>query len=411
MKNKTNGSIKLTQPYPLQHDILDHTARFKVVVCGRRFGKTELGKIVVGNVVLDEKEQVVWFSPTYQMASQIWRELKATFSPIIKWKSEQDKIMEFHGGGELRIFSAEKFDRVRGIKPKTIIFDEAAMMTNGDIWYAASRPSLADKSGNAYFLTTPRGRNWIYDIYCKGEREEDDYKSFTAPTWANPYIPKSEILKAKSDYPELLFRQEFMAEFIIDAANVFQGVTNVAAYPILEPYLNGRFVMGVDLARKNDYTVIVIFDAIERQQVYLEIIGDLDWDVQRKKILKAYQDWRPFLALVEENNVGDVICQDLNKMGMKAKPFYTTSKNKNPIIEQLAMDIKNKNIKLINNRKLVEEFQAYQMKITENGTIKYAAPSGFHDDIVMATAIAWSGISKGKSLNGGLLRIYNGWSR
>lgn len=403
------SSIKILKPHKGQLEILTDPARFKVVSCGRRYGKTELGKIVVGETSIKYKEQVFWFAPTFKMASQLWRELKLAFEPIIGWKSEQQMTIEFKTGGELRIFSGENFETFRGLKPYRVIVDEAAMFSDPDMWHAVIRPALSDKKGEAYFLSTPRGRNWFYDLYVMGQdKDNEDYKSWSMPSWKNPHIPKSELLKQLQQMPEKLFQQEILAQFLLDAGEVFRGVIGVSKGVYMTPY-KGRFAMGIDLGRKNDFTVIVIFDMNTRTMVDMVRFSKLDWTTQKTYIKQYYDTWKPVTCLIEDNK-NDSIIEDLQKDGYRVSGFNTNKRSKPQIIEQMAVAIQNGNIVLLNDKELVFEFQAFQMNVTPTGNIKYAAPLGFHDDIVLASCIAFEGVARGASTFGSVLPILSGWS-
>ncbi len=123
-----------------------------------------------------------------------------------------------------------------------------------------------------------------------------------------------------------------------------------------------------------------------------------------------YDKWKPTCRLVEDNNGGDHIINDLKKFGLPARGFNTNKSSKKQIIETLRIDIQNQKLTLLNDRDLISEFQAFQMKQTENG-IKYSAPNGYHDDIVMSTAIAYHYISNMSGLTVVRMPIIKGWRK
>ena len=109
--------------------------------------------------------------------------------------------------------------------------DECAFMQR-EAWTEAIRPALSDRQGKVLFISTPKGRNWLWEIYQRGVSGEEGWQSWTFPTANNPFIAKEEIEAAKWDLPEMIFRQEYLAEFIDDAGGVFRRVQEAA---VLEP--------------------------------------------------------------------------------------------------------------------------------------------------------------------------------
>lgn len=254
-----------------QLDVFQHPARFQVVICGRRWGKTQLGQLIISIAALQGKT-AWWVAPTYEMAGNLWRSLKLLLSPVIVSANGSSKLMQLATGGQIKIWSASTADTMRGGAPHVVVIDEAAMIPDGDIWHAVIRPTLVDNRGRTYFLSTPRGRNWLWHLYQRGLDDlNGEYKSWRFPTISNPTIPHlaDEIEEAHATLPERLFQQEFLAEFIDEGGGVFRKILDVAVVDRKIPY-RGDFVMGVDWGRHNDYTVISTFDRNARQQVDLD---------------------------------------------------------------------------------------------------------------------------------------------
>src|SRR5690606_1099283 len=136
---------------------------------GRRAGKTWLG---LDSCATKETlpYAVAWLSPTYKMLLEVWREAVRTFAPITARRTVQERTLEFVTGGLLEFWSLENPDVARGRKYARIIVDEAAMVPNlMDIWQYALRPTLADYAGDAWFLSTPKGRNGFWQMYQWGQ--------------------------------------------------------------------------------------------------------------------------------------------------------------------------------------------------------------------------------------------------
>ena len=135
--------------------------------------------------------------------------------------------------------SADNPQSLRGEGLNYVVMDEAAFM-KPEVWTEALRPSLSDTLGRALFISTPRGRNWFWEQHQRGVRGEADYQSFYFPTSANPHIPAGEIEAARQELPEIIFRQEYLAEFIDDAGSVFRRVQEAASLAPLGNPVEGR---------------------------------------------------------------------------------------------------------------------------------------------------------------------------
>ena len=257
--------VVLHRLHPGQQAIVAHPARFKVVMCGRRFGKTAMGIRLACDTAIAGKK-VGWFSPTHKYALEVWRELLSRLGPIIAVKSEQDKRIELVSGGVIEIWTFDTDDPARGRKYHRVIVDEAGLVPELErVWQAAIRLTLVDYSGDALFLGTPKGRQHGFVVlFAKGQGGHPDWHSFRTSTLDNPYIPASEIEEARRDMPPAIFAQEIEGVPADDGGNPF-GQTAIAA--ITRPTMPDAdipehmpVVWGWDLARAQDWTVGVALD-------------------------------------------------------------------------------------------------------------------------------------------------------
>ena len=207
--------------HPAQFKIYKDDTRFRTVSAGRRFGKTWLAVTECLQVAM-RGGRAWWIAPTYKMSNVGWRPIRQVCSPldgVSVNKSERQAV--FPGGGLVAVRSADNPDSLRGEGLDFVVMDEAAYIMP-EAWIEAIRPALSDRLGRALFISTPRGRNWFWDIHRKGGAEPD-WSSFTYPTSANPFMPKGEIEAARAELPEIIFRQEYLAEFVDSEGMVFQG--------------------------------------------------------------------------------------------------------------------------------------------------------------------------------------------
>ena len=202
-----------------QSKIASDTHRFRVVNCGRRFGKTTLAVLeMVAKAVYKKNRNICYIAPTYQQARDIaWQELKKICLPVTNKVNESrleiviDTVDK--GTSIIMLRGWESIETLRGQKFDFIVVDEIASMRNWITnWQEVIRPTLTDVRGEALFISTPKGFNHFYDLYNL-ENKDTDYKSFHFTSYDNPFIPFDEIEKAKKELTEDRFSQEYMADF------------------------------------------------------------------------------------------------------------------------------------------------------------------------------------------------------
>lgn len=241
--------LEKTAPlHSAQLEIYNHPARFKVVVCGRRFGKTTLGTRICLEAALEGK-RIWWIAPTYPLAAIGWRMVKklAYDSGLNYTIRESELMLKGSGDGWLQVKSASDRDKMRGEGLDGIVVDEAAYV-DPHAWTDVLRPALADKKGWAMFISTPDGFNYFHELFLLGSGENPDWKSWQMPTSANPFIDPAELEAAKATMDIVTFRQEFEAKFEALSGRVFdqfEVLENVSVDAEYDPAL-GDILWGVD---------------------------------------------------------------------------------------------------------------------------------------------------------------------
>ena len=222
MSTATTARIYLKRPHSAQQRIKAEAKRWNVVCCGRRWGKTTLGIDLAVEPAL-RGQPVGWFNPTYKLLSEAWRELKRTLEPVTRSRSETEHRIELITGGTLEAWTLEDAAAGRGRKYARAVFDEAAMARNlEEAWEQAIRPTLTDLSGDAWFLSTPKGFNYFHTLFERGQPAQNGpYASWQMSSMTNPYLRASELDMAAAELPERVFRQEYEASFVDDASMIF----------------------------------------------------------------------------------------------------------------------------------------------------------------------------------------------
>lgn len=382
-----NQTIELPTLFTEQQQIANHPARFKVLACGRRFGKTSIAFELISDHLLSGSS-VAYFAPSHMMTTELWEQIKRVYHPMITRIREAESRIEFINDALFETWTA-RTEAVRGRKYHFVVVDEAALIPDATLWQAVIRPLLTDYKGAALFASTPRGRNWFWELYNYGLNQDfPDWHSWTYPTAANPYLDAEEIEAARNQLPERIFQQEYLAAFLDDGGAVFRGLDAVCiATPLLEPEPTKDYYFGVDWGRDNDFTAISVMDNTGRQ-VYLDRFNQISYNIQRDRIKALYDRFKPRLILAEANSIGSVNIDALQADGLPVRPFYTTSQSKAPLIDSLALAIELQQITLLKDTILMHELRAFQMAQTPSGNWQYSAPPGSHDDTVIATALS-----------------------
>lgn len=154
-------------------------------------------------------------SPSYRQGKSIhWRGLQQIIpKEWIAKKNEVELSITLKNGSIIELKGAENPDALRGMKLRGLVIDEIASIRNWDwLWEEVLRPTLTDYEAPAIFISTPKGFNHFYMLHEKG-KTEGSYRSWTFTSYDNPYIPSTEIDKAKTEMSEDSFAQEYMADF------------------------------------------------------------------------------------------------------------------------------------------------------------------------------------------------------
>lgn len=199
----------------LQGEVYSNPSRFRVVVAGRRSGKTFGECLELYTSAASKAEARCWYvAPTYRMARDIaWPTLKSIVDRVhlAKPPNESQLRMELTNGSEIALKGADDPDRLRGPGLDFVALDEFAWI-NPYAWDVL-RPALADRQGRALFTTTPAGFNWAYDTFLKGQNGEEGWQSWQFTTAQAGIVPIEEVEAAKRELDPRIFRQEYEASF------------------------------------------------------------------------------------------------------------------------------------------------------------------------------------------------------
>lgn len=330
-----------------------------------------------------------WIAPTYFIADRGVEALRAMAGDVVRIVGKNPVRAEIDGAfGPSRILflSADNPDSILGLGFQGILLDEAARIPQS-VWQYTIRPTISQTGGWALLISTPLGRGWFYDMFTRGRDEaERDYASFHFPSSSSPYFPADEWEEARRTMPRDVFRQEYEAEFLEDSAGVFHNVDDCLSDA--EAKRVDDVVVGCDLAKHDDFTVLIAMDRKSGACLDMERFNRLDWPIQKERVVEFWKKWRGLLV-IDATGIGDPIYDDLKGVVPRIEPVKLTNPSKVSLIQRLIVAVEQQRVSWPRTWEvLTDEMKRYEYKITEKGAITYNAPSGYHDDCVIALALA-----------------------
>jgi len=219
-----SGLMNLTD---LQQSVSDDSSRFRVIAAGRRWGKSWLSMNELAKFCVQPNQRALYVAPTYRQAKTImWDELKNQIISRAWHKkiNESELKITLINNSTISIRSTDNYDALRGGKYNFIVMDECADMAP-EAWYQVLRPTLSDTLGDAMFITSPKGRNWVYDLW-NDAHNQSDWSAYQFTTLSGGNVPESEIQAAIRDLDDRAFKQEYLAEFVDYAGVIFYAFDN-----------------------------------------------------------------------------------------------------------------------------------------------------------------------------------------
>ncbi len=387
-------------PHKGQAEVLASTARDKTICAGVRWGKSQTAAYEVARQLMLPNQRIWIVSLSYDMAKMVFNHLvdflgnydKALLKKVSFKPPQRLEIREWNSWVECK--SANEYDSLMGQELDLCVIDEASRIP-GEVWdrYLAAR--LSSRQGRSIAISTPFGQNnWFFKRYIETKPASWHFKTID-----NPYFKQEEWDRLKKVTPEMIFKQEYEAEFLRDAAAVFRGIGSIVADTLRSPEIGHLYSMGVDLAKHNDYSVITVIDTNTNNVVHLDKFIGIEYPLQKARIIATARQYNNAMVCIDatHGSVGEPIAEDLTREGVFiGEEFGFNKSSKKDIIEKLSIFIEQGFIKIPNNEELLDELNLFGYKLTESGNVQYSAPEGSHDDMVMSLALAVWSLNPGK---------------
>ncbi len=328
--------VHIPELHEKQLEVFRSHARFKVVVCGRQFGKTSLGAAMVVSAASVGKN-VQWVAPSYPIGELGWSiiEKLARQIPGTRFEGRPNYRLVLPGGGSIQLRSADNPDSLRGATLDGVVFDEAAQ-AKPEAW-PTLRPTLSVKRGWAMFISTPKGLNWFHDLYQDADKRKG-WERWRIPSSDSPFMPQDDIDLARHEMSSLMFSQEYEAEFISTGTGMFRAdwVNHYQTRFEGEErfYLLGSDWVSLDSCRKfhtidlawsldegADFTVISSWGLTKfGHLILLDVMRDhYEGPEIIPKMRQAYEKWGGVL-FVEKTTHDKEIIKEAIRVGLPVRP-------------------------------------------------------------------------------------------
>src|SRR3990167_7435166 len=262
--------------FPAQQAIFDHPAKFKIAVKGRRFGLTKGAANDFIQCALEKTfKKGLWVDT---VNSNIERYVERYFIPKINklpqsmwnWRKQQ-KILEINGA-YIDFRSIDNPQNLEGMGYDKAFLNEAGIILKNEyLWNNAIRPMFWDFPNVKVVIGgTPKGKGIFHELYQRGlDTTQKNYQSFHFTSFDSPFDHIHQVIREDmTSMPERVIEQEIYARFLEDTGVVFRDFLSIMDAVPNKPIVGHRYIIGVDLAKVEDFTVLAVYDTTNNRQVY-----------------------------------------------------------------------------------------------------------------------------------------------
>lgn len=379
---------------PYQHEILSDKRKNKVLVIHRRAGKTSLvlNKLIL-EAIRNPGKVFYYICPTQKQAKEIaWKapDMLAKYLPeeVVDKKNEVELTIYLKNKSQIHIKGADNPDSLRGVNPFGVAIDEYAQI-KAKLYDEVIKPILIANNGWVWLIGTPMGRNDFWIKYEMAKNDPNNWQVVHLKATESGILKPEVLAEAQRTMTQRAFSQEFLCEFLEGEGTIFRRIKENVRGELESPVSGRSYVMGVDLARHVDFTVMIVVDRTTHQIVHFDRFNQIDYQLQKARIEATARRYNNAMIRIDSTGVGDPIAEDLQRMGLSITPYNFTNASKKNLIENLALLIEQQKITYPNIPELIGELEAFTYELLASGQVRYTAPDGLHDDCVIAMALAY----------------------
>lgn len=381
--------------------VFDSKARNVVYVKGRRAGGTHGAVKRLIEIAHEEQTQGsrhLWVDTVHR---NIERYVERYFLPGLKgtrfkWNKSR-RVLRFQGGSLCDFGSAQRPETLEGFGYDYIWLNEAGtILRDPAIYYQTLLPMMLEARNAQFFIIgAPKGGGLFKQMYEWGQQEEEkQWISFRHASDINPLLSRTELEYMREHMPERTYRQEILAEFVDEEGAVFRDVRRIAtAQPEQAASAGIPYVMGLDLARYHDYSVVWVGRADIRAGVFCDRFRRIPWRIQAERIAAISRRYNDAVIYADATGAGDPVVEDLKRGGLAVEGVVMTAGKKQQLVDGLAMDIEQERLTIFPHEITLAELEAYEITLLPSGHGRTSAPPGKYDDCVMALALLNWGMS------------------
>ncbi len=399
------------EPHPLMVGFHDSQARFRYSACGIKSGKTYAGAYDFAEECWSTPNLFAWVvAPTYGQLDTCEAELMTIFetceragTKVLAKRQQRNRKYFLTNGTVIQAKTAEHPDYLRGPNVDRCWVDEAAFIKDA-AWHQI-RQRTAAREGEVIATTSPNGRNWLWNECLKagmppaapyGQWEDHGRYVVHHPTWAFGWVTTKDIEDMRATMPRDAFDRDYGALFTSDGQSVFRYIEEAFHAAPLRDVDQHRYVMGLDLAKQQDWTAWVVMDG-QGWVRDLDRWTGVDWSEQKRRVKDVADKFRAVVVL-DHANVGSTIADDLRRLGVSIHPVELNSAQvKTSLVQAMQSTFDGRQVRIPDPRApwappaaryLVDELRAYRASLTRGGRLSYGAPKGLHDDLAIALCLA-----------------------
>lgn len=354
---------------------------------------------------------------------------QAAFGPdYVKANKNEHRAWIPSSGAELRWITSEDIKSAVGFTFTRLIVDEAQDVPDG-VWERV-RPTLNRYQAPVRAFGTPDinpEQSWFKSMWLRGQDGDDpNYYSYTLSCYNNPWITEEEIADAKKTLPDRTFRMLYLGQWVDAEGGVFQGIADaiLGNTPVYNP--ERRYVMGIDLAIHDDFTVVFVGEESTRRAIHMERWHHTDPITTYDRITDIWERYGRPRVVCDASGMGESMYYELKERMSNVRGIKITPANKMTMVGRLAGDIEHRRIMFPDWKPLVDELKNYLFSQTPSGRLTASAAAGYHDDAVMALVMLNEGMRRraggedyyyaggavgGSDLHGMLRRRAQNWER
>jgi hypothetical protein len=382
-----------------------------VAACGRRSGKStaivaeawrELVKPprMVGGV--EHKSLVYIIAPNYELTMRVWEPFVRScisdpmlseappLSDMVSLYNKERRLIELKSGARIQAKSADNEVSLQGDRVTAAIVDEAHDVP--DSARNEFMPALTDSRGRLIAIGVPQSNNWFRSYWERGQStdsSDSEFYSFSVPTTENPFIDPAVVEDARLEYPDIEFRQRFLAEWAEAEGKVFKNINDCFDGVLSEREAGHHYLMGLDIAKQHDYTVAYVIDIKDMSIVASDRFNGLSYTALGPRVASLFKKYRCQTVHMDATGVGEAAKDILIDEGCNVTSFKFTNQSKAQLVNTLVAEVEHGRVHFPqNDEQLRRELQLFEGKVMAGGSVQYSAPPGYFDDCVMAAALA-----------------------